>query len=239
MIFDFDDSRTNRIVPFITSVILAFISSFCVAKNNDFQIWTNSTALGSITQVHPKLKYSFEYQGRFGDYASRLSQLILRPGIGYQIIPSTSLWLGYAWIRTSQPFTIKPIDENRIWQQILWNKKFNAFTTTLRSRLEERFIQETLHTAWRYRQLFRISYAIPEHEQLTLIGSNEVFFHLNRYNLQNNIGFDQNRAFIGIGYKTSDKTSLELGCLNQYIKRPIRSAYNGNYLFMNLIFNFG
>ena len=231
-------AKNKSVYRIIIWFILIFISTVSIAAENDFQFWTNSTVMGSITKKYPKIKYWLEYQGRFGDDASKLSQLLLRPGIGYQVIPTTSFWLGYGWIRTAQPFTVRPIEEHRIWQQILWSKKFSQFTATIRSRLEQRYIQATIHTAWRYRQLFKIAFPIPNHEQFSLIGMDELFYHLNKFNIQNNTGLDQNRAFIGVGLKTTEQSTIEMGYLNQYIKRPLRENFNGNCLYMSLLFNF-
>lgn len=231
-------TKNNSIWKIVICCIIFFIHTVSCAAENDFQIWTNTTAIGSISKKHPKFKYWLEYQARFGDDSSKLSQLLLRPGIGYQVLPTTSFWLGYAWIRTAQPFSTRPIEENRIWQQLLWSKRFSQVTGTLRSRLEERFIQDRNHTAWRYRQLFRLAYAIPNHEQLSLIAMDELFYHLNHFNIQRNVGLDQNRAFIGLGYKTTKVSTIELGYLNQYIKRPLGEHFNGNCLYMSLLFNF-
>jgi hypothetical protein len=43
-------------------------------------------------------------------------------------------------VPTEEPFTKKPFDEHRIWQQLLWSDKFADITLTSRSRLEQRFI---------------------------------------------------------------------------------------------------
>lgn len=225
----------------IFRIIILWFFSLCInsalAAENDFQLWTNITTTGSVSKELPKVKYWLEYQGRFGEDASTLSQLLLRPGIGYQLVPSTSIWIGYAWIHTAQPFATNPNNENRIWQQILWNNKSQRFLFTLRSRLEQRLLPNTLHTAWRYRQLLKISYFIPHHEKFMLIGMEEIFYHINNFNQQNNSGLDQNRAFIGVGYKTTAQSTIELGYLNQNIRRDPRADFNGNCLYLSLLFN--
>lgn len=223
-------------------IIIFCLFSMCMnnalAAEDDFQLWTNITATGSVSKELAKVKYWLEYQGRFGEDASKLSQLLLRPGIGYQLSPSTSIWVGYAWIRTALPFAIIPNHENRIWQQLLWSNKNQRFIFTLRSRLEQRLLPDTIHTAWRYRQLFKIGYFIPNHEKFSLIGMDEIFYHLNNFNHQNNSGVDQNRAFIGIGYKTTEQSTIEFGYLNQNIRRTTREDFNGNCLYLSLLLNY-
>lgn len=224
------------LILFTWFMSIFFNNSF--AGTDDFQLWTSIVAQGPINKEYPKIKYWLDYQGRFGEDASKLSQLVLRPGIGFQLVPSTSIWLGYAWIHVDQPFVTRPSDENRSWQQILWTDKFNKFALTLRSRLEQRFIPQAIHTAWRYRQLFKIAVNVPNNERFTLIGSDEIFYHFNNFNRQNNSGLDQNRAFLGVGYKTSKESTLEIGYLNQNIRRANSEDYNGNCLYLGLVLNY-
>lgn len=104
-----------------------------------------------------------------------------------------------------------------------------------RSRLEERFIERAIHTAWRYRQLLKTSIFIPKHPKYAAVISDEAFFHLNDFNLQRNQGFDQNRLFLGLGYRTSKNSTIEIGYLNQMIKRVNSPDYRGDYLSMALL----
>lgn len=207
------------------------------ATTRDSQFWTSITAMVPASNNSPKIRYWFEIQNRVGDEVSQLSQLLLRPGVGYEIAPFTTIWLGYARIYTAAPFTTNPFDENRIWQQILWSKGFTHWQATVRGRLEQRFMPNTIHTEWRYRQLFKGAFAIPHHDKYTFVLSNEVFFHLNDFNHQNNQGFDQNRFFTGFGYKTNKNTNVEIGYLNQFIKRIGSENFSGNNLLISLLVN--
>lgn len=42
-----------------------------------------------------------EGQARWSNDVSRLGQSIIRPGLGYKISAQTSVWLGYAWVKSS------------------------------------------------------------------------------------------------------------------------------------------
>lgn len=235
---NYNKKNHYNILIIIAILLNGIINSAHAITEDDFQIWTGVLANGSITKSAPKVIYWLEYQGRFGENASRLSQLILRPGIGYQLFPSTSIWLGYAWIHSAPPFVTGTTQENRSWQQILWSGKSQRFAFTLRSRLEQRFLQNAIYMAWRYRQLLKISYPFPNHERFSLIGMDEFFYHINNYNKKKDSGFDQNRSFAGLGYKINQQSTFEIGYLNQYIRRHNRIDYSGNNLFLNLIINF-
>ena len=87
----------------------------------DFQTWGNITATGNFGFINPdnkflsKLKWWAEGQGRFGDNSSKFSQSLIRPGLGYQLTDTTSVWVGYAWAPTSTPYVRVPFDEQRLW----------------------------------------------------------------------------------------------------------------------------
>ena len=216
---------------------LLFLLPTGFASTSDSQLWTNIVATLPLINKKPQLRSWLEIQERIGEDASQLSQLIFRPGLGYQLTPFTSIWLGYAWIHTAPPFTTESFVENRMWQQLLWSNEYSQVRITARSRLEERFISRNIHTGWRYRQLVRAAFTIPRHDKHTFILSDELFFHLNDFNHNNNDGFDQNRFFMGLGYQTSKQSTVEAGYLNQKIRRVNDERYNGHNLLLTLTLN--
>ncbi len=124
--------------------ILCYTHSLKADSKEDFQTWGNITATGSLDVFDPNLskyRYWLEGQGRFGNDTSQVSQGMLRTGLGYAISETLTMWLGYAFIPTEEPFVREPFDEHRIWQQLLWNHTFSFGTFSSRSRLEERFMQ--------------------------------------------------------------------------------------------------
>lgn len=110
----------NKRLLACSSLLVLINTSY--ALNQDFQTWGNLTSIANIclndkTQC---FKVWLEGQLRFGDQSTRLSQTLLRTGLGYELTEHSSLWLGYAWTQTAKPFTSNPFDENRLWQQFLW-----------------------------------------------------------------------------------------------------------------------
>ncbi|HAT6978883.1 TPA: DUF2490 domain-containing protein [Legionella pneumophila] len=219
----------------ILCIVQVFTFAPARASTRDSQVWTIMNAIGPINKQHRKIRYWLEMQERIGENISQLSQQVLRPGLGYELWPTTTIWLGYDRIYTAQPFANPPVNENRVWQQLLWSKEYTRFRLTARSRLEERFIQRAIHTAWRYRQLFKTNIFIPKHPKYAAVITDEAFFHLNDFNIQRNQGFDQNRLFVGLGYRTSTNSTIEIGYLNQMIKRVNSPDYRGDYLSMALL----
>lgn len=162
--------------------ILLFFSACIVtaecATQHDMQSWLNVTAIGSFQRqdkIASRVKYWLEGQERFGDDSTRFTQTLLRPGIGYALTANTSLWLGYAWVHTGRPLAIRTFAENRIWQQLLWVKTSRYLTLTSRTRMEQRFLENNPKTAYRARQLIKLSLPLPAYIQLSLVSSDELF----------------------------------------------------------------
>lgn len=208
---------------------------------SDFQTWGNVTATGSLGALHPdlgKIKYWIEGQGRFGDNTSRFSQGLIRPGIGYQLTETTSIWAGYAWAPTSQPFARKDFDEHRVWQQVLWRDRFSFGTVTSRTRMEERMAPALGNdVGLRFRQLFKLSVPLSFAPGFSLIAQDEVFVALNSNDWVARRGIDNNRAFFGVGYSFNKNVSTELGYMNHYIVRRGANLMD-HILAVNLFLNF-
>ncbi|KTD24193.1 hypothetical protein Lmac_3066 [Legionella maceachernii] len=215
------------------------------ATQRDFQVWPNLTAIGRFSHsdntAFGRLRCWLEGQERIGDDSKRLTQTLLRPGLGYAVTPSLSLWLGYAWIHTNRPLTSSPFNENRIWQQLLWIKTTPHFTFTSRTRMEQRFFQNDPNNnkvAYRARQLMKIAIPLKYNSRLSAVGSDEVFWHKNNYIGRNGRGFDQNRLFVGLGYKINSNATTEIGYMNQYIRRYGVPNFLSNIVSINFFLNF-
>ncbi len=185
------------------------------ATQNDAQGWLNVTYQGHISD---HWKGWAEIQGRFGEDIGRLSQLLIRPGLGYEIQPGLTVWAGYA--RVESITAASQIGENRIWQQVVWSpgKIFDG-TFTTRMRLEERFQSNGNSTGWRVRQWFRYERPFQPGGDISLVATSETFFAINNTDWGARGGFDQTRNFIGIGMPDFLNARLEVGYLNQYINR--------------------
>lgn len=121
--------------------------------------------------------------------------------LGWAFSPTLFAHVGYAWIATD-PDDASVTSEHRVWQQLLFN---GAATPTLkyqlRARVEQRF-GPSADVGHRIRGLGRLQWQLSSRVPLQLIAWNELFIGLNEttdFKLQ---GFDQNRAFAGVGVDT-------------------------------------
>ncbi len=201
-------------------LLLVLSSSHASAENvEDFGVWGAIQGQGNFTKsstAASKWQWWMEGQGRWFDNADHLGQSIIRPGVGYKFSDQVSLWLGYAWVRTS-PLDKAHTDEHRIWQQLSWNRGYSWGKLATRTRLEQRFLSNGNDTGWRFRQFLKYTHPLFS-ERVYLSLWDEVFVNFNSTDWGANSGFGQNRLFAGVGvFIDHDKHyRFELGYINQF-----------------------
>jgi len=210
----------------------------------DFGVWGNITATGNwgfVNKDNPTLqkwKWWLEGQGRFGDNASHFSQALLRPGLGYQLTPTTSIWAGYAFAPTELPYVRVPFDEQRVWQQVLYRDKFSVGNVQWRSRLEERMAPQLGNdVGMRYRQLLKLSVPLSFAPGFSWVIQDEVFVLLNTGDWIPRRGLDNNRFFTGVAYAITKEITGEVGYMNHYIWRKGDNLMD-HVLSVNILANF-
>lgn len=211
------------ILAFVWSLFLGGMEASLAQStfSQDYRLW-------SPVFITAKLPASFlahlEVQPRFADLDEdgHIDQLILRPAIGYQLTENLSLWQGYAWVGNFNQRHTPPqspfFEESRIYQQVLYARKFESFKIISRTRLEERWIEHVDGTAVRFRTALRGMYPLPIAPEWALVAADEIFIHLNTVGSRGPAaGFDQNRAFVGINRTFSKYFNMDVGYQNQLL----------------------
>lgn len=154
---------------------------------------------------------------RMRDDSGGFNQSIIRPGMGLKVAEDQALWAGYAWILTS-PVEGDDFDEHRFWQQWTAAPSVGDFRFLHRSRFEQRWVETGDDVGLRWRQLHRAQRILTNCPQWSLIAWDEVFFNLNDTDWGAQAGLDQNRAFLGVGFKRCANAPVrtEVGYLNQF-----------------------
>jgi hypothetical protein len=186
---------------------------------HDGQLWLTTMASGPVgLPGHDRLLGWIDVQTRFGDDIGRLSQALVRPGVGWRINPSLDLWIGYARIDTLREGA-DDVGENRMWQQASFAiaTLFDGALTG-RTRLEQRWVEGGSDVGWRVRQLIRYGRRF-EGTRWSLVVFDEVFFAFNDTDWGADAGFDQNRMFAGVAFHFSQLVRVEVGYLNQFVAR--------------------
>lgn len=217
-----------------------FIIIFCIfllstitaiAVENDLGLWA---PVYIYTPITDKIHSYLEINPRIQEDVGHINQFILRPSIGYKLTNNLSIWQGYAWVNNYLP---KYTRENRVWHQLLHEKRINKLTLLNRLRLEERFIQNVHGIPVRTRYMLRGKYPLGK-TNFSLVASDELFLNISTHFHGPQRGIDQNRFFTGINYKFSEKVDIEGGYLMQYINShsPMQDKLNHN-IVISLFFN--
>jgi hypothetical protein len=156
-------------------------------------------------------------------------------GYLYYLSETARLSAGYMYINQFGHHGAPNIPEHRPWQQIQWFEKKSWFTMMQWIRLEERFREKveegqlTGDYAFNYRVRYNLSFTIPITQKQVVpktpfvFMNNEVFINAGKEIINNY--FDQNRAFIGLGYQFTAHLNAHLGYLYVFQQLPSGNEY--------------
>lgn len=189
---------------------------------DDTGLWFAAFGNGEFESFHADspLRWWFDAHYRLRDDSDGFNQSIIRPGLGYAFAEDQAVWAGYAWIRSS-PVVGDDFDEHRFWQQWTAAPSCGEWSFLHRSRFEQRWLETGDDVGLRWRQLARAQRVLSDCPQWSFVLWDEIFFNLNHTDWGARAGLDQNRAFIGLGYKKCPdaRVRTEVGYLNQFINR--------------------
>lgn len=222
-------------------IIVAFLSVFTsslyaqtVNQNSGWFMFLNSTKFNDKWGMH------FDFQVRTQDNWDGVRNLLIRPGVTYYINKNSNATVGYLYTPTFLQFTPamasakSTLTEHRIWQQYVYNHQpWKGAALSHRFRLEQRFIERQTDDLFsqRFRYFIRLVQPLQKQEGAFTEGifaaiQNETFFNIqNKAELNDNF-FDQNRAYLAMGYRFSKKADIEVGYLNQAIKGRNQNTIN-------------
>lgn len=183
--------------------------------------WLNLNATGRFQAVgeakaSPAIWY-LEFQPRVLLWEPRPLELIVRPGVGWEIWPHVIVLGGVAAV----PNFVAPewqIGETRFWQQVGVVHGIERFTFTGRGRVEERLFAEK-DPSVRARIMARVAWKLPvADDRASIFLSDELFL-----NFADKV-YDQNRVSAGVAWKFAPWLSVEGGYLNVIKNNPFDDA---------------
>ncbi|MBL8175294.1 MAG: DUF2490 domain-containing protein [Bryobacterales bacterium] len=177
----------------------------------------------------------FDGQWRRHDFASRWQQLLLRPGINFNVHPNVMLTAGYTYVKTHRygdyPAAY-PFGEQRLFQQVLLKHSAGRVDFTQRYRVEQRFI-EVRGAPYRYQNRFRyfVKMTVPLKKQSPwfFAAYDEILLHFGGNHGAN--VYDHNRAYAALGYKTGKYGNVEIGYMNQRLLQRNGRVLENNHTF--------
>ena len=114
------------------------VSFVCIAQSNTLG-WLASF---NTVKLNNKWGLHADVQLRSTDGLTHINQLLLRPGINYQLNKKMIVSAGYAYthVRAVVAGESGYIPDHRIWEQFIYNHRIKPVYTQHRFRLEQRFL---------------------------------------------------------------------------------------------------
>ncbi|RVT98193.1 DUF2490 domain-containing protein [Mucilaginibacter limnophilus] len=229
--------------------IVCLLSTRLFAQSSQSTVWG---AWFHTQRLSDKWGVAFDGQFRSADDVKYLRNILLRPSVAYYFDNNHVASLGYAYIGTNgrSPLdekTFRP--ESRIWEQFVISHKVGRnISLSHRFRLEQRFLgntstgdAESNDNLFSQRFRYFVRGIVPFKKDsvfskgIYLAAQNELFLNLQNKSKLNDSFYDQNRAFIAIGYRFSKKFDIEAGYLNHYSKSP-NSIYITNHVAQLVVY---
>jgi opacity protein-like surface antigen len=228
-------SRMKFLLPaalVVASLLAVPAAAQQVNRIDDFNrigwyVYEGDHALGPRWTIHT------EAQVRRVDFISSWQQLLLRGGVGYQVLPRLKLGGGYTYF-TTHPYGKHPVadagtfPEHRFYEDVTLSDTLGRFPLAQRVRLEQRYVGVpgasgplSNSDVWQRQNRIRYQLAVEfplqgptlDDQEWYLTGFDEVFLNFGR-DITTNV-FNQNRLAGGVGYRFQDNFRLELQFLNQ------------------------
>ncbi len=211
-----------------------------VLATDDQSIWVSSTVQ---TDFGGSNYLAFlELQPRINHDSSNFAQLIVRPFVGYKVTKNLQLWLGYAWQGEYNSKDKFDLATNDIIEQVQWVDNWTPeLNFQYRFRLEQRFFEDA-DLSHRMRHRFRLQYTIPN-TSFYVVAFDELFVYFNSVNsgrLEHSVqtGVNQNRSYVGFGYKINPHINIDTGYHFQYVNNFGREDLNNHVWLTNINMNF-
>lgn len=202
--------------------VLAVCSIPCLAApvNDDFSVWISNTYQTDFGGS-PYLAF-LELAPRSKNDNSDFSQVIVRPLLGYKLTRKLQLWAGYTWQGEYNDQSDFDMATNDVVEQVQWIDDWTPqLNFQYRFRLEQRLFAHQDDVGHRMRHRFRFVYTLPD-TKAYLIALDELFVYFNSIDqgrLSNSVqtGVNQNRSYVGVGYKLTPQLNIDSGYQLQYV----------------------
>ncbi len=201
--------------------------------------WLQVVGEGNLQVVDPSLsnvRVWLEGQSRWDDDWNHWYQGMVRAAVGYSLSDRATVWAGYTWLPT-QNLGKGSVQQQDVWPAFRYVLPTDFGTLTLRTMVEANFLPaNNADVRFRPRQMIRFLHPLEFEPRLSLIVWDEVFVRLNSTPAGGQSGFDQNRAFVGLGWSFSQNFRTELGYMNQYIDNTTHTNNTMHNLIMGSLF---
>ncbi|WP_198290678.1 DUF2490 domain-containing protein [Methylophilus sp. 5] len=209
---------------YLCILILGVSAQAWAGPEEDGSYWHTLRLQGTLPAQN--LYWNMDFNPRYRNEGKHIDYLYYRPAIFYKPNPKTSLWLGHDTI-IGHPAGKSAYHENRWWEQFQYQfDPIASITFTNRTRVEEREREGFHDVGYRLREMIKSSTPLKNHSKLSFVVSNELFINVDKTDWGARRGFDQNRFFVGLNWKITERCNLETGYLNQFVNKATHHLEN-------------
>lgn len=210
---------------------------------------------GSVTiPIKNKFYGQMEVHLRRTDFMKNWQQFIARPSIHYKLNETVDFAIGYSYLRNYQyspQSTPADINEHNIWEQVSLNHQSGSVKFQHRFRFEQRFIDNLKSfdepvsgqksytkegtkrsNRFRYRFMTKIPLFKISDKQILAELYDEIWLNEGKSGILPK-SLNQNWLYGGIDYPLTNKLTLGVGYLNDYIK--VGNDYESNHILQTTI----
>lgn len=184
----------------------------------DSGAWLQMVGEGNMSFIDPSLSKGriwLEGQSRFNNDWGHWYQGMVRTAIGYSLSDRATIWAGYTWLPTQN--TGKPYQSQQdVWPAFRYVLPTEIGSFMFRTMWETNFVVGD-QIRERPRQMIKFTHPFEFEPRLSFIAWDEAFYRINTTSWGGKTGFDQNRAFAGLGWSFNKNLRAELGYMNQYL----------------------
>jgi hypothetical protein len=237
-------SKKNLKILGLTAAILssAYMTSNAIAADDllqDAGSWLQVVGEGSLKPLHPSLEKGriwLEGQSRWDDDWNHWYQGMARAAVGYSLSGRATIWAGYTFLPT-QNVGKHYVAQQDVWPAFRYVLPTSIGTFTFRTMVETNFLPGNGNDVRvRPRQMIRFLRPLEFEPRLSLITWDEFFIRANSTPAGGQSGFDQNRAFAGLGWTFNQSFRAEGGYLNQYLDDATHTDHTMHHLIMGSLY---
>jgi Protein of unknown function (DUF2490) len=199
--------------------------------------WAQVVGEGSMKFIDPSLEKGriwVEGQARTNDNWDHFYQGMVRAAVGYSLSDRATVWAGYTWLPT-QNLGHSYVNQQDVWPAFRYVLPTDYGTLTFRTMFESNFLQGN-DVRFRPRQMIKFMHPFEFEPRLSLIAWDEFFIRVNSTQFGGKSGFDQNRAFAGLGWTFNKNVRFEGGYMNQYLDDATHTNNTMRHLIMGSVF---
>lgn len=207
----------------INRVALTFLLTLPVFLNAQDSNFGNWLMYFGNKKIDTKWNIHNEVQYRNYNVIGDLEQLLLRTGLGYTFNEGkNNVLMGYGYILSENYIddtnTKQTVNEHRIFQQFISLQTIGSVKLNHRYRFEQRFIEDDFKMRFRY--FLGLNIPIANASKYYFSAYNELFLNTE------NVIFDRNRIYFGLGFKVNDSIKIEAGYMSQLFETSSRDQLN-------------